>query len=150
MTDPTLRSGKMAPMQLSGTVPAFDLRISITDTEPLIWRRVQVPATLMIAEFHLAVQAAFGWENTHLYAIRCVDRAGKARSIIGPDEATEELDAEAASGVVLSELLDAQKPGTALEYEYDFGDSWTHHVELLGAVELPAGELACVDGARRP
>ncbi|HAG58823.1 MAG TPA: hypothetical protein DCL83_05660 [Arthrobacter bacterium] len=139
----------MAPMQLSGTVPAFDLRISITDTEPLIWRRLQVPATLTVPEFHLAVQATFGWENSHLYAVRGVDRAGKPRWIIGPDDATEDLDAEPATGVVLSELLDAQKPGTALEYEYDFGDGWTHNVEVLGPAELTAGELLCVDGANR-
>ncbi|MHA7289149.1 plasmid pRiA4b ORF-3 family protein [Arthrobacter sp. MDT3-24] len=136
-------------MQLSGTVPAIDLRISITDTEPLIWRRLQVPVTRTVPEFHLAVQAAFGWENSHLYAIRCVDRAGKPREIVGPHDLTEDLDAEPASGVVLSELLDAQKPGSALEYEYDFGDSWTHHVEVLGSADLPAGELLCVDGANR-
>ncbi|WP_248762071.1 plasmid pRiA4b ORF-3 family protein [Pseudarthrobacter sp. SSS035] len=134
-------------MQLS--VPAFDLRISITDTEPLIWRRLQVPVTLTVPEFHLAVQAAFGWENSHLYAVRCVDRAGKPREIVGPQDLTEDLDAEPASGVVLSELLDAQKPGSALEYEYDFGDSWTHHVEVFGSADLPAGELLCVDGATR-
>ncbi|WP_426989946.1 plasmid pRiA4b ORF-3 family protein [Pseudarthrobacter sp. Y6] len=139
----------MAPMQLSGTVPAFGLRISITDTEPLIWRTLQVPVALTVPEFHLAVQAAFGWENSHLYAIRWVDRAGKPREIAGPHDLTEDLDAEPASGVVLSELLDAQKPGTTLEHEYDFGDSWTHHVEVLGSADLPVGELLCVDGANR-
>lgn len=74
---------------------------------------------------------------------------GTHATIIGPDEATEDLDAEPASGVVLSELLDAKKPGTALEYEYDFGDGWTHDVELLGAADLAAGELVCADGANR-
>ncbi len=56
----------MATMQPAGTVPAFDLRISIEDTEPLIWRRLKVPVTLTVAEFHLVIQAAFGWENRHL------------------------------------------------------------------------------------
>jgi hypothetical protein len=136
-------------MQPSGPVPAYDLRITLENTEPLIWRRLQVPATLSIPEFHLAVQAVFGWENRHLYDVRGTDLAGKPRTIIGPDDATEDLDAEPASGVVLSELLDARKPGTEIEYEYDFGDSWTHRVELLGAAELAAGELKCVDGANR-
>ncbi len=136
-------------MQPSGPVPAYDLRITIEDTEPLIWRRLQVPAALTVPEFHLAVQAVFGWENRHLYAIRGTDSAGKLRTIIGPDDVTEDLDAEPASGVVLSELLDARRPGTAFEYEYDFGDSWTHRVELLGPAELEGGELVCVDGANR-
>ena len=139
----------MASMQSAGTVPAFDLRISIEDTEPLIWRRLKVPASLTVAGFHLAVQAAFGWENRHLYAVRCLDRDGKSRVIMGPDDALEDLDAEPASGVVLSDLLDAEAPTSALEYDYDFGDSWTHPVQLLGSAELPAGELLCVDGDNR-
>jgi hypothetical protein len=136
-------------MQAAGTVPAFDLRISIEDTEPQIWRRLHIPESLTVPQFHLAVQAAFGWENRHLYAIRCVDRRGTARDLIGPDDESEDNGAEPASGVVLSELLDAQKPGTSFEYEYDFGDGWTHQVELLGPAELAPGELRCVDGANR-
>lgn len=139
----------MATMQPAGTVPAFDLRISIEDTEPLIWRRLKVPVMLTVAEFHLAVQAAFGWENRHLYAVRSVDGNGTPRVIIGPDEQSEDLDAEPASGVVLSDLLHADKPSTALDYEYDLGDGWTHQVELIGPAELPAGEVVCVDGANR-
>ena len=139
----------MASMQSAGTVPSFDLRISIEDTEPLIWRRLKVPVSLTVAEFHLAIQAAFGWENRHLYGVRCEDPAGKARVIIGPGDGMEDLDAEPASGVVLSDLLDAEAPTSALEYDYDFGDDWTHQVQLLGSAELPAGELVCVDGANR-
>ena len=136
-------------MHSAGTVPALNLRISIEDIEPEIWRHLRVPAALTIQEFHLAVQAAFGWEDRHLYAVRCVDRGGKQRVVIGPDDATEDLDAEPASAVVLSDLLDPQKPGTEFEYEYDFGDGWIHHVELLGPAELEHGELLCLDGANR-
>ncbi|MEW9872557.1 plasmid pRiA4b ORF-3 family protein [Arthrobacter sp. HS15c] len=46
-------------------------------------------------------------------------------------------------------MLDAEAPTSALEYDYDFGDGWTHQVQLLGSAELPAGELVCVDGANR-
>ena len=136
-------------MQSARPVPALDLRISIEDTDPLVWRTLRVPAALTVAEFHLVLQAAFGWENRHLYAVRCVDPAGKPRVIMGPDDALEDLDAEPASGVVLSGLIDAEAPTTALEYDYDFGDGWTHQVQLLGSAELPAGELVCVDGANR-
>ncbi len=139
----------MASMQPAGTVPAFDLRIGIEDTEPLVWRRLIVPAALTVAEFHLAIQAAFGWENRHLYGVRCEDPAGKARVIIGPGDGMEDLDAEPATAVVLSDLLDAEAPTSALEYDYDFGDDWTHQVQLLGSAELQAGELVCLDGANR-
>ncbi|MDI3213290.1 plasmid pRiA4b ORF-3 family protein [Arthrobacter sp. AL12] len=131
-------------------VPAYDLRVSIHDTEPEIWRRLLVPETITVPDLHRVLQTAFGWENRHLFGIRCVDRLGHRRDIIGPDEAAEETGAEPASGVVLFELLDAQKTGpSTLEYEYDFGDAWTHVIEVMGPAELPAGAVRCVGGASR-
>ncbi|WLQ05101.1 plasmid pRiA4b ORF-3 family protein [Arthrobacter oryzae] len=115
-------------------VPAFDLRISTADTEPEIWRRLILPETITVPQFHEAVQCAFGWQNRHLYGIRCRDRNGEPRVIVGPDEAAGDVDAEPASGVVLFELMDARETGpTPFEYEYDLGDSWTHTVELVGS-----------------
>ncbi|HSO91095.1 MAG TPA: plasmid pRiA4b ORF-3 family protein, partial [Arthrobacter sp.] len=83
--------------------------------------------------------------------IRCVDRLGQPRVIIGPDDAAEEMGDEPASSVVLFELLDAQQagPGTLFEYEYDFGDAWTHTFEVMGPAELPAGTVRCIGGASR-
>jgi hypothetical protein len=137
-------------MHSTDTVPAFDLRITIQDTEPEIWRRLQLPETVTVPEFHRVIQAAFGWENRHLYGIRCSDLRGEGRVIVGPDDAAEDTGAEPASGVVLFELLDAQRTGPAnFEYEYDFGDAWTHTVEVMGPAELPAGTLRCTEGANR-
>ena len=130
------------------TVSAFDLRVSIQDTEPLIWRRLLMPESITVPELHRVLQAAFGWENRHIYGIRCVDRMGQPRVIVGPDGAAEEMGDEPASGVVLLELLDAHQTGT-LEYEYDFGDAWTHTVEVMGPAELPAGTVRCTGGASR-
>ena len=131
-------------------VPAYDLRVSIQSTEPEIWRRLLVPETITVPELHRVLQIAFGWENRHLFGIRCVDRIGQPRVIIGPDDAADEMGDEPASGVVLFELLDAQRTGPAtLEYEYDLGDAWTHLFEVMGPAELPAGGVRCIDGANR-
>ena len=141
----------MVLMQSTGAVPAIDLRISITGTEPEIWRRLQVPSALTVPQFHLAVQAAFGWEDRHLYGIGYVDGKGEPRNLTGPpDPETEDSEAEPASGVVLSDLLDPSRPQrSAFDYEYDFGDGWVHHVEVLGAIELSPGDLICTGGANR-
>ena len=137
-------------MESPTTVPAYDLRVSIQDAEPGIWRRLLVPETITVPELHRVLQTAFGWENRHLFGIRCVDRLGQPRVIIGPDDAAEEMGDEPASGVVLFELLDAQQAGPSpLEYEYDFGDAWTHVFEVMGPAELPAGAVRCTGGANR-
>ena len=135
---------------LPASVPAFDLRVSIKDTEPEIWRRLLVPETITVQELHRVLQTAFGWENRHLFGIRCVDRLGQPRVIIGPDDAAEEMGDEPASGVVLFDLLDAQQAGpSTVEYEYDFGDAWTHTVEVMGPAQLPAAAVRCIGGANR-
>lgn len=132
------------------TVPAYDLRVSIQGTEPEIWRRLLVPETITVPELHRVLQTAFGWEDRHLFGIRCVDRLGQPRVIIGPDHAAEAMGDEPASGVVLFELLDAQQAAPVMfEYEYDFGDAWTHLFEMMGPAELPAGAVRCIDGANR-
>ncbi|WP_232084182.1 plasmid pRiA4b ORF-3 family protein [Arthrobacter sp. SO5] len=137
-------------MQPAATVPAYDLRVNIQGAEPEIWRRLLVPETITVPELHRVLQTAFGWENRHLFGIRCVDRLGQPRVIVGPDGAAEEMGDEPASGVVLFELLDAQETAPVMfEYEYDFGDAWTHVVKVMGPAEMPAGTVQCVDGANR-
>ncbi|UVJ40589.1 plasmid pRiA4b ORF-3 family protein [Arthrobacter sp. CJ23] len=137
-------------MRTPDTVPALDLRISIEGSTPEIWRRLIVPESATIADFHQAIQKAFGWQDYHLYGVRASDRKGQPRVIVGTEEAADELGAEAAAGVVLSELIDPSDAGAAkLEYEYDFGDSWIHEIAVLGPAELPPGSIQCVDGAMR-
>src|SRR6516165_12301422 len=45
------------------------LKITLDDVKPIVLRRVEVPATLRLDRLHLAIQAAMGWTNTHLYEI---------------------------------------------------------------------------------
>jgi len=137
-------------MDAPPNVPAIEVRISIAGTDPLIWRQLVLPETATVADFHGAVQQSFGWEGRHLYGVRAVDRAGRPRTIFGTDDDVAELGGELASGVGLLELLDPSTPGrTSMEYEYDFGDSWTHEVEVVGAASIAPSTIACIDGAMR-
>ena len=137
-------------MNAPANVPAVELRVSIADTEPLIWRQLVLPETATVADFHEAIQQSFGWKDCHLYGVRAVDRAGRSRVIIGTDDDVAELGGELASGVGLLELLDPQKPGPAsMEYEYDFGDCWTHNVEVIGPATIAPATIACISGAMR-
>lgn len=37
---------------------------------PVVWRRVLVPTTFTLREFHSVIQVAMGWEGIHLYAFQ--------------------------------------------------------------------------------
>ena len=46
----------------------FQLRISLKDHVPVIWRRLFVPGGITLAKLHMIFQAAMGWEDYHLHS----------------------------------------------------------------------------------
>jgi hypothetical protein len=47
--------------------PVVQLRISLRDVHPVVWRRLLVPGSVRLAKLHLMLQAAMGWTNSHLH-----------------------------------------------------------------------------------
>jgi hypothetical protein len=123
----------------------FRLRIELLESEPLIWRRLLVPADITLPRLHRCLQIVMGWENYHLHSFE----AGQAR--YGPREAElEDLGMEDERRVRLDALLDDTR--RELRYEYDYGDGWEHRI-VLEQIETAndrthypvctAGERAC-------
>ena len=57
----------------------YQFKITLNDTKPPIWRRIQVPETYTFWDFHVAIQDAMGWYDCHLHDFEI----GKPRT---PDE----------------------------------------------------------------
>ncbi len=47
------------------SVPVYQLRIALTDSEPLIWRQLLVPGSITLATLHVIFQHAMGWHGSH-------------------------------------------------------------------------------------
>ena len=45
----------------------YELKITLLEIEPPIWRRIQVPSTLLLCCLHDAIQAVVGWTDSHLH-----------------------------------------------------------------------------------
>jgi Plasmid pRiA4b ORF-3-like protein len=43
------------------------VRIELQDTDPVIWRQVEVPTSITLKVLHDIVQAVMGWFNYHLW-----------------------------------------------------------------------------------
>lgn len=109
---------------------AYRLTVTLLGSSPKIWRRLVVPADICLADLHVVLQVAMGWNNAHLHMWEIEGETYGERE--GPS-------------VRLNEVADV---GANLLYTYDMGDSWEHGI-TVDDVLLPeeAGELPrCEDG----
>lgn len=110
----------------------LNIKITIVGTEPRIWRRIIMPADAMFFDLHVAIQDAFGWQDSHLHQFFTANpfsRNAHYQRISYPmpviDTGDDSLDERKEK---LTKWLKAVKD--AVWYEYDFGDSWMHEIRL--------------------
>jgi hypothetical protein len=48
-------------------VPSYILHISIIFSDPLIWRRIQVPGEFTLTQLHHVIQQSMGWSDSHVH-----------------------------------------------------------------------------------
>ena len=129
------------------------LKVTLAHVRPAIWRRLCVPSDTPLDVLHMALQAAFGWEDSHLHEFKV---GGRRYGVPDPDEddpPQEEAD------VTLAEVL--PRKSSTMQYTYDFGDCWIHNVSVEDIeTTTPRGggrslkprrsatAIRCLDGAR--
>jgi len=120
----------------------YELKVTLEGTDPPIWRRIRVPCQITLADLHLVLQAAMGWENDHLYEFE----VGKRR--IGESSHDSDNRREDADRVQLRDV--ATRNGARLAYVYDFGDDWQHEliVENTACSGAAVGKAVCISGQR--
>jgi hypothetical protein len=117
----------------------FQLRITLVDVEPAVWRRILVPAGIRLAKLHDIIQAAMGWTNSHVHSFTI----GDGRYGMQFDEYPEgEINEKQVTA------LRAIGEHRSFSYEYDFGDSWDHEVIVEEFVRTPLDlrHAVCLDG----
>jgi hypothetical protein len=152
---------------------AYQIKIELVGSEPLIWRRVTIPADVTFKRLHDTIQFSLDWWDRHLYKFELQQE--KLR-ITNDEEAYEEYKFYHAKykGKALSKRNDPhgfiartleiaiRQPQTVkidrylekyrtLTYVYDFGDNWRHKIELEKVIEdyefgyptILEGEGAC-------
>lgn len=123
----------------------FQLKVSLRDIEPEIWRCVQVPEDTKLPRLHRILQLLFNWEDYHLHDFIAGRRV---YSVPDPDDDFNERKVSDERLVPLNRIV--ARVGDTFEYVYDFGDDW-HHGILLEAILLPEANAfypRCVGGAR--
>ena len=105
----------------------YQLKVTLRDSKPPIWRRIQVTSDTRLSTLHRVLQVVMGWEGAHLHQFMA---HGMYYGTPHPDFGFEVKNEQHVSlHQVVSRVKDK------LIYEYDFGDSWEH--ELLIEKILP-------------
>jgi hypothetical protein len=125
-------------------VPIYQIKVTLEESKPPIWRRLLVRSDITLAGLHRIIQAAFGWGDYHLHQF-----------IVGeiyfgephPDY-DDYLEMHDERKITLHRI--AQREGFKFRYEYDFGDSWLHQVLVEKILPQEPGRdyPVCVKGRR--
>jgi hypothetical protein len=124
-----------------GTDQVYQLKITMRDIKPPIWRRVQVK-DCSLSQLHDIVQTCMGWTNSHLHAFEI---GGEQYSEPDPtgmmeteDERKVRLSLVVAGGI------------KKFSYTYDFGDNWEHVIQVEKTLPAEPGVRypRCTDGKR--
>lgn len=133
-----------AKAEETGPADVYQIKITLAEIDPPIWRRVLVHADISLHTLHGVIQAVMPWEDYHLYRF---EHGDENYSMPHEEFVYEAKDSRRAR---LSRLV--PRAGMRLLYEYDFGDSWLHEIEVekplpaVPDVRYPvcvAGERAC-------
>ncbi len=129
-------SGKRPPPP-----PILQLKVTLLESEPIIFRRLLVPADARLGWLHLVIQDAMGWTNSHLHLFVVGEQ--RYSDLAFALEGTEDELA-----VTLGEV--APVAGSVLVYDYDFGDNWRHELLVEAVTQPEPGHPYpfCRDGSR--
>jgi hypothetical protein len=129
----------MAKKKESGAV--YQLKITLRDVKPPVWRRVQVE-DCKLSKLHDIIQTCMGWQGDHLHSFE-----------IGGEEYGEPdpegmMETEDERKVKLSQVVAGRIK--KFTYTYDFGDNWEHLIEVEKTLEAEPGVRypRCIDGKR--
>ena len=128
---------------------AYQIKVTIAEIEPPIWRRLRIPGKISFEQLHWIIQAAFGWLGYHLYSfefekvvITEPDPDFAPGECFGKD--VEELDA---TKTPISCFFDEED---RCMYTYDFGDCWHHEIVVEEKLKETRANSRprCLAGAR--
>lgn len=124
--------------------------IGLCNTDPLVWRRIQVPEDYSFWDLHVAIQDAMGWQDYHLHEFGLFNHATSKYEFIGiPDDEVPDRVWLPGWQKRVSDYFSNEMP--LASYVYDFGDNWKHVVAYEGIDNAMASVHypRCIAGARR-
>src|SRR3989344_3087702 len=137
---------------MSKTQRIYQFKITLLNTKPPIWRRIQVPENYTFWDLHVAIQDSMCWEDYHLHQFEFSDVNKNNEVIIGlPDEESPPSFRQNILAVWEQPIAQWFTPEQSkAKYWYDFCDDWWHSVVLEKILPIEPGIAypRCIAGKR--
>lgn len=119
--------------------------VCLYDTDPIIWRRMELPASATLRSLHNAIQRAMGWQDYHLHHF-AIDGERYGEPMDGEEDFLFEIIKE--TKIKLMSLINSES--RTFDYAYDYGDDWTCGIVLENVSSAQDGVIypRVIDGAR--
>jgi hypothetical protein len=132
----------MAKIEQPTDINVYQMKVTLEDISPPIWRRIQVTSATTLYGLHKILQVAMDWSGAHLHQF-VID--GIHYGEPSPDYSFKMKNEKT---VKLSQVVSGEN--TKFYYEYDFGDSWYHKilVEKILPLEPDKHYPICLKGKR--
>lgn len=114
------------------------LKITLEHVDPAPWREIDIRSDKTLPHLHDSIQAAFLWNNLHLWDFEIGDRKYQVKS---EEFWIEPMFGPAVMDVTRKRLdffLNSKVP--LVVYTYDFGDDWTHRIEVISKRPIEPNE----------
>ncbi len=107
------------PRKKHPPAPIYQLKITLSDSKPPIWRRVLVSGHTTLSTLHRIIQMVMGWNDYHLHEFEIAGQRYTDPMVDIEGDKNEAF-------VRLKQLIPHEK--TKFRYIYDFGDGWLHEI----------------------
>lgn len=123
----------------------IQFRITLLESAPLIWRRIQVE-DCTLDKLHEHIQTAMGWTNSHLHQFEIDEQRYGDTELL--DDGFGDFKCVDSTVTKVSEILPKDGSRFRFLYQYDFGDRWEHEVLFEGCLKAEKGGRypLCVEG----
>ena len=116
-------------------MPTYTFNLHLLGVQPQVTRTFKVSSEGSMYLLHHIIQVVMRWKNYHLYQFE-VD------GVVYADPRLDDQYEAPITNVRDASIADVfHTVGTTAVYEYDFGDGWVHHLELVDISNHPVNEV---------
>lgn len=125
------------------------LYVELVGIHPAIWRELHVRSDMRLSKLHDVLQAAFGWNDSHMHVFEDTSRQRYGHTA-GETDAMGFGDAALRDEREYTVADIAPRARSLFGYIYDFGDDWVHRLRVKKVQPAEPGKRypSCVAGAR--